>query len=256
MDTSGNRNALVADRDTGRHSRRTASSVAAAPATPAPRPEAAARPAVPSVGDLSEALRQAIVAGRLAPGARLTEAGLNAEYGAGGLVLHDALTVLESRGLVVREPRRFWRVRAHDEQAIRQLYAVRGLLERHAVAGLDAAQADIGRLVQDLSAANAVMEKKRAARDAEGYLKANERFHALMLRHAPNEPLRLAIELLNDMAAPLRLARLARDIAASTAVEEHAAIIEMLDAGQMEAAVDAMHDHILGNADAAVAAAT
>ena len=206
-------------------------------------------------GKLLDNVRQAIVAGRLPPGARLNDAVLEAEFGPVGIASEDCLAILETRGLVVREPRRGWRVRTHDEAAIRQLYAVRALLERQAVAGLAEAEADIGRLVADLVTINATMEKKRAAGDAEAYLKANERFHATILRHAPNDPLRLASELLTDMAAPRRLARLTADLAASTAVEEHGAIIEMLGAGEVEAAADAMHDHILGNADAAVAAA-
>lgn len=254
MDTSGNHSALVAVRESERRSRRSASPVDAGAPPVANRSEAATADA-PGVGSLVEALRRAIVAGRLAPGARLTEALLQAEFGVGGAVLTDALGVLEGRGLVVREPRRFWRVRAHDPAAIRQLYAVRGLLERQAVAGLAEAEADIEHLVRDLSAANAQMEKKRAAGDAEGYRKANQRFHAVMLRHAPNEPLRLAIELLNDMAAPLQQVRLSRNLSSSGGVEEHAAIIEMLQSGEVEAAIDAMHDHIMGDADAAVAAA-
>lgn len=210
---------------------------------------------------LCDALRQAIVSGRLAPGARLTEAALETEFAADPATLADALGQLESRGLVVREPRRFWRVRGHDAQAVRQLYAVRALLEREAMAGLAASIGESGdavtleKLIADLSSANAAMEKRRDAGDAAGYLKANERFHAAVLRHAPNEPLRLVLELLNDMAAPLRMARLSHGLAGSSAVEEHAAIIEMLGADQLDAAVDAMQDHILGSADAAVAAA-
>lgn len=206
-------------------------------------------------GKLLDNLRHAIVSGRLAPGTKLNEATLEAEFGMAGMVPDDCLAMLEARGLLVREPRRVWRVRAHDEAAIRQLYLVRALLERQAVAGLADADADIDRLVADLTAINAIMEKKRAAGDAEAYLKNNERFHATILRHAPNDPLRLVSELLNEMAAPLRLARLNANLAASTAVEEHGAIIEMLGAGEVETAADAMQDHILGNADAAVAAA-
>jgi DNA-binding GntR family transcriptional regulator len=219
-----------------------------------PHPLVPGNPLVP--GKLSANLRQAIVSGRLPPGTKLNEASLELDYGAAEVPLDSNLAALEARGLLVREPRRVWRVRAHDAAAIRQLYMVRALLERQAVAGLAEAEADIERLVADLTAINATMEKKRSAGDAEAYLKNNERFHATILRHAPNEPLRLTSELLNDMAAPLRLARLNANLAASTAVEEHGAIIEMLGAGEVDAAADAMHDHILGNADAAVAAAS
>ena len=212
-------------------------------------------PLPPAAGKLSDQLRHAIVTGRLKPGTKLTEAGLEAQYGPPGMALDDTLAALETRGLLVREPRRNWRVRVHDEATIRQLYAVRALLERQTVAGLSDAAADIERLVADLAGINATMEKRRAAGDPEGYLKGNERFHATILRHAPNEPLRLALDVLVEMAAPLRLARLRANLAASSAVEEHGAIIEMLGAGEIDAAADAMHDHILGNADRAVLAA-
>lgn len=207
-------------------------------------------------GNLLANLHQAIDSGRLAPGTRLNEAVLEAEFGAPAMTPDDSLAILEARGLLVREPRRVWRVRPLNETAIRQFYAVRALLERHAVAGLAEAGADIERLVADLTAINATMAKKRSAGDAETYLKANNRFHGTILRHAPNDALRLTIELLIDMAAPLRLARLHANLAASTAVEEHGAIIEMLGAGEVDAAADAMHDHILGNAEAAVSAAS
>lgn len=246
MDSISNHVSRITGSDAGRRPRR------AEPAAP----HLVIPPAGPvSVSHVADALRRAIVTGSLKPAARLSEAALEAEFGAGRDTVRDALLALEGRGLVTHEPRRGWRVRAHDEASIRQVYALRGLLERHAVAGLMESEADLDGLIAALTAANTAMEKKRAAGDAEGYLKANEHFHVLFLRHAPNEPLRLAIELLNDMAAPLRLARLTADLAGSTAVEEHGAIIEMLGAGDVDAAVDAMHDHILGNADATVAAA-
>ncbi|HEY0421484.1 MAG TPA: GntR family transcriptional regulator [Acetobacteraceae bacterium] len=200
---------------------------------------------------LADVLRRDIAAGRYGFGAPLREAALEAQLGCTREVLRDVLLLLERQGLAVQEKRRGWRVRGVDGRFVRQLYAVRALLERHAVAGMDGH--DVEPLLDALTRTNAAMAARREAGDVDGYLAANLEFHAEFLRHAPNDPLRQALDSVNILATPLRRLRLTGHLGESVAVEEHASIIDILAGGQTEAAADAMHDHIMGNLPATLA---
>jgi DNA-binding GntR family transcriptional regulator len=201
---------------------------------------------------LADALRRDIAAGRFGFGAPLREAALETELGCTREVLRDALLLLERQGLTVQEKRRGWRVRSVDGSYVRQLYAARALLERHALVGMEGH--DVAPLIDVLTRANATMADRREAGDVDGYLAANLDFHAEFLRHAPNDPLRQALDSINLLATPLRRLRLTSHLGESVAVEEHASIIDILAGGQTEAAADAMHDHIMGNLPATLAA--
>ena len=77
-------------------------------------------------------LLKATYEGRLSPGDRLNESGIASQLGVSRTPVREALTYLESTGLVVRHPRRGFflaSLSAHDAE---HCYAVRQLLEGHA----------------------------------------------------------------------------------------------------------------------------
>lgn len=198
---------------------------------------------------LMEEIRRGIITGRYPPGGHLREQVLEREYGASRGPVREALRLLELRGLVTHEPRRGFQVRASDPRTVRQLYELRGLLERRAVEAL--AGKPLKALVGELRAANRTLEERRAAEDVEGYLAANVAFHAVVLRHADNGPLTRTIGLLNEMAEPVRYALLSQGLRSSRAAAEHRRIIASLADGDLEGAAVAMERHIVGNTEAA-----
>lgn len=100
---------------------------------PSPRPtrrkaSAGAR-AKATVPDLFRELRERIANQSIAPGAKLRETDLAAEYGVPRSRIRDALAALEQRGLVVREPNRGAIVTKLDLSQVFHIYDLREALE-------------------------------------------------------------------------------------------------------------------------------
>lgn len=74
-------------------------------------------------------LREAVISGRLAPGARLIERELIAMLGVSRTVVREALRQLQSEGLITEDARKGMVVRALTASEARDLYAIRALLE-------------------------------------------------------------------------------------------------------------------------------
>ncbi|MGK7870901.1 GntR family transcriptional regulator [Falsiroseomonas sp. E2-1-a20] len=191
---------------------------------------------------LMEQMRRAIIAGRLPAGVPLREQALQIEYGCSRAPIREALRLLERRGLVTHEPRHGFRVREASATEIQQIYQVRALLEKQVVLGL------LGRVTQnliaELRAANATVKTHRAAGDVERYIEANTAFHAVLRSHAPNEPLGRALDVVYEMAEPMRQALLRRSLPTSPAAEQHDDIIRLLEADRVVEAAEAMDRHV------------
>ncbi|MBY0265953.1 MAG: GntR family transcriptional regulator [Burkholderiales bacterium] len=111
---------------------------------------------------IAEVLRERVIDGSYAPGQRLTEAVIAAEFGVSHGPVRDALRLLEQSGLVTIQPYRGAQVTELSTEDVRQMYEV-----REALVGLRARQAarDPARetLVKDMELA--VSELERLAAD-------------------------------------------------------------------------------------------
>jgi DNA-binding GntR family transcriptional regulator len=196
-------------------------------------------------------IRRGIITGRYPPGSALREQQLETEYGVSRGPLREALRLLQLRGLVNHEPRRGFRVREYSAELTEQIYRLRGLLERHSIESLAGKPLDA--LIATLRATNKTMAAHYAAKNIEGYLDANVAFHDAIVQTASNEPLQKALEVLNEMAQPIRFALLASRFDKSAAVAEHEKIIRMLVKGDLEGAAAFIEQHIVHNVERAVA---
>lgn len=111
---------------------------------------------------IAEVLRERVIDGSYAPGQRLTEAVIAAEFGVSHGPVRDALRLLEQSGLVTIQPYRGAQVTELSTEDVKQMYEV-----REALVGLRARQAarDPARetLVRDMELA--VSELERLAAD-------------------------------------------------------------------------------------------
>ncbi len=80
-------------------------------------------------GRLVERIRDRIVSGELAPGSKVTEEYLAAEFGSGRAPLREALCRLEERRLIERSPFSRMRIASISPRMIADLYEVREVLE-------------------------------------------------------------------------------------------------------------------------------
>jgi DNA-binding GntR family transcriptional regulator len=195
-------------------------------------------------------IRQGIITNRYPPGSPLREQSLEAEYGASRGPVREALRLLQLRGLVKHEPRRGFRVRKYSAEIVEQIYRLRGLLERHAIESL--VGKPLKSLIVELRTANAVMAKHLARGRIEEYLEANVRFHDAIMQAAMNEPLQKSIEILNEMAQPVRYALLASRLGKSTAIAEHESIVGLLAKNDLTGAARCIEAHVVRNIESAV----
>ncbi len=198
-------------------------------------------------------MRRAIINGRYMPGQPLREETLEAEYGVSRGPIREALRLLELRGLVTHAPRRGFRVRTYSVKDIEDLYRIRALLERHAVECL--ARANLDALLIELDASNARMSAHFDERNIEGYLAENVTFHTLIIDTSGNESLKRTLDVLNEMAEPLRYALLSRSLKKSRSLGDHRRIADLLRGGRIDTAAAATEAHILDNLPAVLALA-
>jgi DNA-binding GntR family transcriptional regulator len=132
-----------------------------------------------------EALRDSIVNGRLAPGARLIERELIEMTGVSRTVIREALRQLESEGVVATIPNKGPIVRQLTLDEAKELYLIRGVLE-----GLAAKQFVANATAADLAALKSALDDTFDAYrdgDPEIVLDAKNRFYETLTRGAGSE---------------------------------------------------------------------
>lgn len=152
----------------------------------APTPESA-----DPVRDLVTALQEEIVVGRLPPGARLVEDELTARFAAKRHVVREVFAELERFGLVERRRNRGASVRQLTPEDLRELYEVREILERAALAriALPLERAALAAIEAAQRRHDAAVE----AADAAAVFRANFEFHDALFAACGNARLAAVI---------------------------------------------------------------
>lgn len=129
----------------------------------------------------AELIREAILDGRIAAGARLKESELAQQLGISRTPIREALLVLQAQGLVELTPNRGATVRTYSLDELDDMYHVRALLEGFAarLAALRLSEDAIGQLRASCERF-ALIE----ADDVEGLVKENIFFHTTVLEGA------------------------------------------------------------------------
>lgn len=143
--------------------------------------------AAPLRQQVLEALRQAIVSGRLAPGQRLTERSLTEMMGVSRTVIREALRQIESEGLIEIIPNKGPVVRKLSAEEAKDLYRIRAVLE-----GLAArlfAENATQTMVDELHAALESVIAAYHGTDGEETLKAKTKFYDLLYQGGASQTL-------------------------------------------------------------------
>jgi len=145
------------------------------------------RHAAPLRQQVLEALRRAIVSGRLAPGQRLTERALIEMLGVSRTVIREALRQIEAEGLVEIIPNKGPVVRKLSAAEAKDLYRIRAVLEGLAARlfAENAGEADVGQL------SDALESIKLAYRGTDGELalEAKSKFYEILYRGGRSDTL-------------------------------------------------------------------
>ena len=145
------------------------------------------RQAAPLRQQVLEALRHAIVSGRLAPGQRLTERALIEMMGVSRTVIREALRQVEAEGLIEIIPNKGPVVRKLSTAEAKDLYRIRAVLEGLA-ARLFAENASDA-MGDELLAALEAIEVAYQGANGEQALDAKTKFYDLLYRGTGSETL-------------------------------------------------------------------
>jgi DNA-binding GntR family transcriptional regulator len=190
-----------------------------------------------------EALRAAIVDGRLEAGERYSVAQLAERFGVSRTPVREALLVLERQGVVRFERNRGVRVLETTAHDLEEVFELRLLLEVPAT--LRACELlskdDLAALDQELAAMDAL-----AGEGDEGAFMAHDKaFHEVILRASGNRRLTTIVSQLRDHVRFRGASTVGRSRDLEAILSEHVAILDALKARDPRAAADAMRAHLL-----------
>lgn len=189
---------------------------------------------------LYELIRADVVAGRVLPGQRLSEASLGRQYGVSRSPVREAVAYLERDGLVVRSGMVI-RVRERTEQEILDIYQVRIYLES-ATAG-DAAQRRQPMDLRRLGAALDVADNADVT-DPQVLMSANRMFHDALAAAAHNATLAELQDRLTAQVNILPATTLSTPGRWPQACEEHRLIVRAVEDRDSETARAVAEKHM------------
>jgi len=193
--------------------------------------------------EVATRLRSMVFERQLAPGQWVDELALARDWHISRTPLREALKVLASEGLVTLVPRQGCKVTELSEDDADELFPVMALLEGRCAfeAVRKATPAD----VKALRRLHDVLEKHAAAKNIDGYYRANHDFHSKVQSLAANRWLDRAT---NDLRTFLRLLR-GRQLnwpgRIEASINEHRVLIDAIEQRDAARAERVMHDHLM-----------
>jgi DNA-binding GntR family transcriptional regulator len=193
-------------------------------------------------GEVTRAIRQAVLSGVYQPGDHLTEAEIARAMGVSHGPVREALRELEAEELIIIEPHRGAFVRAFTAQDVREIYSFRSLLE---TAMVHLAQSRVQ--PADLDDLQTLIERMRAAATAgeiEVEIELDLEFHRRLCELSGHRRL---YEAWLRLASPIRLflaMAIPTYLRPHDAAESHAPIVRALRTGDAIAATRYMEQAV------------
>jgi DNA-binding GntR family transcriptional regulator len=202
--------------------------------------------AEPRSESLVEELREAILTGRYAPGARLVQDDLAEAFGVSRIPLREALRRLEGEGLVVISPNRGAVVRTLAPKDVVDLYDLRLALESLALRRAAERYAD---LRASTKARHAQARHAIAARNLPALFRLDRDFHADLAAASDNGQLVAALGALWSQIMRMMHAYFeAGDYPVDT-WDDHEAIVDAVAHGDADRAIERLTAHLIGSRD-------
>ena len=192
--------------------------------------------------EAADRLRDLIVQGRLAAGARLNERLLTAELGVSRTPLREAFKVLATEGLVELLPNRGAIVSQMDPARLAESLAVMGALE--ALAGELACGSATDAQINEIRALHYEMLAYHARNDLAGYFKFNQAIHLKIVKYSGNAVL---FNIYRQLNGNVRRARYMANLSKErwdAAMREHEQILAALSARDVKRIRVLLSDHL------------
>lgn len=189
-----------------------------------------------------ERLYEDITGGKLQPNERLIELDLARELGISRAAVRNALIRLEQEGLVEREPNRGARVRLVSEEEAVEILEARTALE--SVAVRHAASNRTPEDITDLRLILAEMESRLEGSDLLAASDMNAQFHRRLIELAGHGTISKLLRMLNSQMVRFQYRTILVPGRPARSLAEHKAIVEAVEAGDLDAAENAMRTHL------------
>lgn len=196
-----------------------------------------------------ELIKERILDQAYVPGERLNIDAMVREFAVSSTPIREALMRLAAEGLVRAEPFiGFTTAPVPDQRYYEDVYSFRGVIEPWAAAEAARRRPAPEAIAGLREAVTAMMagEPSREYRSHRGFTEADDRFHRIVLQLAGNQ---VALKSYDDLRFHLHISRLylTREQDVGPTHREHYAIVDALEAGDPEAAADAMRRHLQGS---------
>ena len=181
-------------------------------------------------GDVAEQIRDMITNGVLPAESRINEVHLSEQLGVSRTPLREALAALVSEGALENRPRKGNFVRPLTREEFESIYGIRPILDLEALrlSGIPKLE-EIDRLAE-------LNEKLGEAKSARTRITRDDEWHLLLVQNCGNEVLLDMIRQFILRTRRYEIAYLRHSDNASTAYDEHLAIIHALRKGDLAAA--------------------
>ncbi len=192
---------------------------------------------------IARQLREAIMHGRLLPGAQLSEAELSAQFGVSRGPVREAMQRLVQEGLLHSERNRGLFVTVIDEADVRDIYAARLAIESAAVLRI-IRQAGEG-AIADLRSACTEMTRAAERADMRSLSDSDLLFHEALVLHSGSPRL---VRMHQTLIAETRMCMTALEDkyrVPEDVVDEHVLMVEAMAAGDEALALRRVEEHML-----------
>jgi DNA-binding GntR family transcriptional regulator len=191
-----------------------------------------------------EDLERKIIDRTLRPGQRIIEEGLCKAFGVSRSPVREAFQILESRGFVVREPRKGISVARITPQEAEDIYRIRASLD-----GLATSLAVRNRtpeVVAKLKKMHGQMIRAAEKKNGTTYQNLNRKFHELIVATSGNPRLIQLIRNFDKQTIRYRLTVMSGSGWMDNSTKLHTAIVKAIETGDAEAAERIRKESILG----------
>ena len=191
-----------------------------------------------------QSVKRQLLNGAFPEGSKLTEEYLSSALGISKSPVREALMRLESEGLINIEARRGAYVRKFSASEVHDLYAVRALLEVHAVR----TSRITPELLEQMAASIERTRNNLEVGDKLHHIEEDIHFHGLIAASTGNAEFGRMLDNIQQKSLLCRMATFY--LSATTAPASHQAIYIAMRDGDIERAQREMHEHILFVRDA------
>ena len=206
-----------------------------------PKQEKVSRESAPQ--QAARIIREWILDGRLPGGEYIRQETLAVELGVSRIPIRDALTMLEAKGLVKREPNKGFLVTKLSVDEAKEAYALREILEIYLL------EKALPHITDEhlINAEKKIIESKNATSESDR-ARLNAEFH-MSLYSAANMPLTIQTlkHVLQLLERYIHVQRTASTTVQKTSLEQHAELLIQIKSGNPVRAVDALKQHIRWN---------